>query len=584
MEKEKLSSNLSSPPPLSYINSAPPNWKSSSGMDAQLGELSFFQEQLPSCFLNLNWENSMDQSVPFESALSSIVSSPAASNAAPASAERAMIRELIGRLGSISNSGEISPTSQTLGGSSNSYIGGNNNSTNTSCYSTPLNSPPKLNLSKMDHQLRGNLPISGNSIAPHPSFAPLSTDPGFAERAAKFSCFSSRNLGTLPGKFGLPEPELPYRSATRAESGKLSRVSSSQSLKAGSQMSILENKEIPLQDGIGSERKVSRLPRPSTPDNAEFSNAREEESSNSGQNTGGESVSRCPNESSGRKRKAAPKTKLNDLPSSPAVKDAKAMEDDGSNAKRCKPAEATGDDQEKPRGEVNSSGDAVEDGKKQSKENSKPPEPPKQDYIHVRARRGQATDSHSLAERVRREKISERMKFLQDLVPGCNKVTGKAVMLDEIINYVQSLQRQVEFLSMKLATINPRLDLNMETLLSKDILQSRGPLPHTVYPFDSSAATYSYGHQPQQGPLTSIVSNGSDTQCSVNPLDATLRRALSMQMPTIDGFGDASQLSSIWDDDLQSVVQMTFGQNQETAFPSQNFHGPLHNGNMKIEL
>lgn len=36
---------------------------------------------------------------------------------------------------------------------------------------------------------------------------------------------------------------------------------------------------------------------------------------------------------------------------------------------------------------------------KQSKDNSKPPEPPK-DYIHVRARRGQATDAHSLAERV----------------------------------------------------------------------------------------------------------------------------------------------------------------------------------------
>lgn len=32
--------------------------------------------------------------------------------------------------------------------------------------------------------------------------------------------------------------------------------------------------------------------------------------------------------------------------------------------------------------------------------NGKPAEPPKQDYIHVRARRGQATDSHSLAERV----------------------------------------------------------------------------------------------------------------------------------------------------------------------------------------
>ncbi|CAN4089291.1 unnamed protein product [Withania somnifera] len=76
-------------------------------------------------------------------------------------------------------------------------------------------------------------------------------------------------------------------------------------------------------------------------------------------------------------------------------------------------------------------------------------------YIHVRARRGQATDSHSLAERVRREKISERMKILQSLVPGCEKVTGKALMLDEIINYVQSLQNQVEFLSMKLASLNP---------------------------------------------------------------------------------------------------------------------------------
>lgn len=38
--------------------------------------------------------------------------------------------------------------------------------------------------------------------------------------------------------------------------------------------------------------------------------------------------------------------------------------------------------------------------KKASENNSKLSEPPKQDYIHVRARRGQATDSHSLAERV----------------------------------------------------------------------------------------------------------------------------------------------------------------------------------------
>ncbi|XWS51484.1 hypothetical protein CRYUN_Cryun12cG0180300 [Craigia yunnanensis] len=65
------------------------------------------------------------------------------------------------------------------------------------------------------------------------------------------------------------------------------------------------------------------------------------------------------------------------------------------------------------------------------------------------------TTLNSAQSKVRREKISERMKILQRLVPGCDKVTGKALMLDEIINYVQSLQNQVEFLSMKLATVNP---------------------------------------------------------------------------------------------------------------------------------
>lgn len=99
-------------------------------------------------------------------------------------------------------------------------------------------------------------------------------------------------------------------------------------------------------------------------------------------------------------------------------------------------------------------------GDKQAGQIAKPSEPPKKDYIHVRARRGQATDSHSLAERARREKISERMKILQDLVPGCNKVIGKALILDEIINYIQSLQNQVEFLSMKLEAVNSRMNIN----------------------------------------------------------------------------------------------------------------------------
>ncbi|XP_047962730.1 transcription factor bHLH48-like isoform X1 [Salvia hispanica] len=87
-------------------------------------------------------------------------------------------------------------------------------------------------------------------------------------------------------------------------------------------------------------------------------------------------------------------------------------------------------------------------------------------YVHVRARRGQATDSHSLAERARREKINARMKLLQELVPGCNKISGTAMVLDEIINHVQALQRQVEFLSMRLAAVSPGIDFDLDSLFT----------------------------------------------------------------------------------------------------------------------
>ncbi|KAG8484162.1 hypothetical protein CXB51_022901 [Gossypium anomalum] len=99
---------------------------------------------------------------------------------------------------------------------------------------------------------------------------------------------------------------------------------------------------------------------------------------------------------------------------------------------------------------------------KRAKSNEKGENKPK-DVVHVRARRGEATDSHSLAERVRRGKINERLRCLQDIVPGCYKTMGMAVMLDEIINYVQSLQNQVEFLSMKLTAASTYYDFNSDT-------------------------------------------------------------------------------------------------------------------------
>ncbi|XP_042024082.1 transcription factor BHLH089-like isoform X1 [Salvia splendens] len=133
-------------------------------------------------------------------------------------------------------------------------------------------------------------------------------------------------------------------------------------------------------------------------------------------------------------------------------------------------------------------------GKAEAERGPKLEELPKQDYIHVRARRGQATDSHSLAERARREKISERMKILQDIVPGCNKVIGKALVLDEIINYIQSLQSQVEFLSMKLETVNSRGEINEYP--SKDFTQQTFEVPGLAFG-SQSAREYSWGSSPE---------------------------------------------------------------------------------------
>lgn len=171
----------------------PHSWNSIFGMEMEKQ----VNEQIPNCYVNSNWDNSMDQSDPFESALSSIVSSPVNSHPGITipGCENVVLKELIGRLGIICNSG--------------------NSSANTSCYNTPLNSPPKLNLSTIDHN---HIPGNRNSIPrnhqlPLP-LAPLA-DPGFVERAARLSCF------------GIKESEFPQM----MESGKLSRVSSNQSFK-----------------------------------------------------------------------------------------------------------------------------------------------------------------------------------------------------------------------------------------------------------------------------------------------------------------------------------------------------------------
>ncbi|KAK4780649.1 hypothetical protein SAY87_016755 [Trapa incisa] len=71
----------------------------------------------------------------------------------------------------------------------------------------------------------------------------------------------------------------------------------------------------------------------------------------------------------------------------------------------------------------------------------------------IRAKRGFATHPRSIAERVRRTKISERIRKLQDLVPNMDKQTNTAEMLDSAVEYIKDLQEQVKVWRQKKKTL-----------------------------------------------------------------------------------------------------------------------------------
>ncbi|KAL5561368.1 hypothetical protein UlMin_031115 [Ulmus minor] len=64
----------------------------------------------------------------------------------------------------------------------------------------------------------------------------------------------------------------------------------------------------------------------------------------------------------------------------------------------------------------------------------------------TRATRGSATDPQSVYARKRREKINERLRILQNLVPNGTKV-DISTMLEEAVQYVKFLQVQIKLLS-----------------------------------------------------------------------------------------------------------------------------------------
>ncbi|XWS14831.1 hypothetical protein CRYUN_Cryun35bG0042300 [Craigia yunnanensis] len=310
--------------------------------------------------------------------------------------------------------------------------------------------------------LMDNQGISGTS-----HFSQHQSDPSFVELVPKLPGFGSGNLSEMVGPFSLPQCNR-IADSRRSPNYALNHEGGNERASTNSTQCRDEH-QISEEGVVGASPKGKsrkRVPESNSPLRS-YQNADEEPQKDASRESGD-----VPKEQDGKKQKTEQNT------------------------------------------DANSRGKQVA---KQAKDSSQTGEAPKENCIHVRARRGQATNSHSLAERVRREKISERMRLLQELVPGCNKITGKAVMLDEIINYVQSLQHQVEFLSMKLATVNPELNIDLERILSKDSslrggsaavlgfgpgINSSHPFSHSIFPGTISGIPST---NPQFPPLTQTV-------------------------------------------------------------------------------
>ncbi|KAL5224214.1 hypothetical protein ABZP36_010853 [Zizania latifolia] len=69
-------------------------------------------------------------------------------------------------------------------------------------------------------------------------------------------------------------------------------------------------------------------------------------------------------------------------------------------------------------------------------------------------RSSQYAETHSLTEKRRRCKINEKLKTLQQIVPGCDK-SNQASTLDQTIQYTKSLQQHVQAMSVGCCSTNP---------------------------------------------------------------------------------------------------------------------------------
>ncbi|XP_019087317.1 PREDICTED: putative transcription factor bHLH056 [Camelina sativa] len=100
-------------------------------------------------------------------------------------------------------------------------------------------------------------------------------------------------------------------------------------------------------------------------------------------------------------------------------------------------------------------------------------------------KRSRAAEMHNLSEKRRREKINEKLKTLQELIPGCSK-KDKASTLDSVIEYVKSVQMKEQMKSMEQGMMPPMMSAENTPQLMPHMRMMDMNRPPPLIPFSGT--------------------------------------------------------------------------------------------------
>ncbi|KAH7284154.1 hypothetical protein KP509_34G041700 [Ceratopteris richardii] len=119
---------------------------------------------------------------------------------------------------------------------------------------------------------------------------------------------------------------------------------------------------------------------------------------------------------------------------------------------------------------------------------------------HQKSKRNRVAEVHNLSERNRRNRINQKIKALQELIPNSKKV-DKASVLDEAIEYMKILQMQLQMVSLRNSFTAPTLVMAPMALPQAAQLQMTQP--------QSIGFGLPIGHMPGMGLGIGVLETGT---------------------------------------------------------------------------